>query len=81
MNMIGNLLGGLVSDEQKMEAIKEVIQDALEDVAEEYDLQPNELFFTIQPISDDFEFAIFAYKIAPDGNEKLREVPLKEILG
>lgn len=79
--MLSNLLGGLVSDEQKENAIREYIHDALEDIAEEYGLKANELFFMIQPVSHEFEFKIFAYKIAETGNEKLREISLKEILG
>ena len=79
--MFGNLLGGLISDEQKENAIADYIKGALEDIAEEYGLEANELFFMIQPVSHEFEFKIFAYKIAESGNEKLREISLKEILG
>lgn len=76
-----NLLGGLISDEQKENAIADYIKGALEDIAEEYGLKANELFFMIQPVSHEFQFKIYAYKIAKNGNEKLREISLKEILG
>lgn len=79
--MLDKILGGLVSEEKKEEAIREYIHDALEDIAEEYGLQANELFFMIQPVNMEFDFKIFAYKIAESGNEKLREISLKEILG
>jgi hypothetical protein len=79
--MLSKLLGGLVSDEDKANAIKDVIQDALEDVAEQYKLSHEELFFMIKPVSAKFDFGIWIYKIESPKPTMLREISLKEILG
>jgi chorismate mutase len=79
--MFESILGGLVSDEKKAEAIQEIIKDSLSDVAEEYELEPQDIFFMIQPVDKDFNFAIFVYQAGESGTKKLREISLKEILG
>ena len=80
-NILTQLAGGLISDEKKEEAIKEIIQDALEDAADEYGLTSEEVFLTINPKNDKFEFRIYIYQLKDRTPKMLREISLSEILG
>ena len=82
MNMISNLLGGLVSDEDKQNAITEIIQESLEDTAEELGCSHKDMFYMIKPYNEDFDFKIYIYHIdKTDLKPKMiREIPLSEIM-
>ena len=76
--MLENLLGGLIDKEK---ATRETIQNSLEDLAEELGVNYKELFVTIKPFNDSFEFLLHLYKIENGKPILIREVPLKEITG
>ena len=80
MNMLSNMFGGLISNEQKEEAIRATIQDSLEDCAEEIGCSFEDIFFVIKPKNDDFDFDVVIYKMGKDGPEMVRMIPLIEII-
>lgn len=80
MNMLQNMLGGMISDDQKVEAITDIIKDALEDNAEEMGCTYEEIFFVIKPKNDDYDFDVVLYKIEKEGPKMIRIIPLKEII-
>ena len=75
--MLGELLGGLFDKEK---ATRQTITASFEDFAEELGVECNNLFITIKPINEKFEFKIHLYKIEEGKPTLIREVPLKEIL-
>jgi hypothetical protein len=76
--MLGELLGGLVDKEK---ATRETITNSFEDFAEELSVPHSNLFITIKPINEKFDFVIHLYKIVDGKPTVVREVPLKEITG
>jgi hypothetical protein len=76
--MLENLLGGLIDKEK---ATRDTIENSLEDLAEELGVDHKNLFVTIKPINEKFEFLLHLYKIENGRPVLIREVPLKEITG
>jgi|688.fasta_scaffold644585_2 hypothetical protein len=76
--MIGELLGGLVDKEK---ATRQTITNSFEDFSEELSVTHNEMFITIKPTNEKFDFVIHLYKIVDGKPQVVREVPLKEITG
>jgi hypothetical protein len=76
--MLEDLIGGFINKEK---ATKETIQNSLEDFAEELKIDYKNLFITIKPSDDSFNFVIHLYKIENGKPTCIREVPLKEITG
>lgn len=76
--MIESLLGGLVDKEK---ATRTTITNSFEDFSEELSATHSEMFITIKPINDKFDFVIHLYKIVDGRPQVVREVPLKEITG
>lgn len=76
--MFGELLGGLIDKEK---ATRETITNSFEDFAEELAVNHKDLFITLKPINDKFEFVVHLYKIENGKPRVIREVPLKEITG
>jgi ABC-type Zn2+ transport system substrate-binding protein/surface adhesin len=76
--MFGELLGGLIDKEK---ATRETITNSFEDFAEELAVNHKDLFITLKPINDKFEFVVHLYKIENGKPTVIREVPLKEITG
>lgn len=76
--MLENILGGLIDKEK---ATRETIENSLEDLAEELGVSHKELFVTIKPINEEFQFLLHLYKIENGKPSLVREVPLKEITG
>jgi hypothetical protein len=85
MNMIAELMGGLVPNKEKI--THDFIQETLENVAEELGCSYKELFIKITSINEDFSpvFHIFHTEPYTDLNtiprfRFVREITLKEIL-
>lgn len=76
--MLGELLGGLVDKEK---ATRETIKGSFEDFSVELAVEHHEMFITIKPTNNQFEFVIHLYKIEDGKPKVIREVPLKEITG
>lgn len=76
--MLEGLLGGLINKEK---ATYDTIQSTLENVAEELGCSHKEFFIMIAPMDEKFDFILFIYKLGPKGPEKVRELPLKEVVG
>ena len=76
--MLENLLGGLIDKEK---ATRKTIENSLEDLAEELGVGHKELFVTIKPINDKFQFLLHLYKLEGGKPILIREVLLKEITG
>lgn len=78
--MFGNLLGGLISPQQKEQAINDIIKGALEDNAEELGCKHNELFIMIKPKNDKFDFDLMLYSNKNGNPKPIRKIKLKELL-
>ena len=79
MNILGDLLGGLVDKER---ITHDTIQTTLENIAEENQCSYNEMFVMIKPVDESFNMKFFIYH-QPQGSAPkfVREISLKEILG
>jgi len=78
--MFESLLGGLISPEQKAQAINDIIQGALEDNAEDLGCEFNDLFIMIKPKNKEFEFDLMLYKMEDSVPKPIRKIELKELL-
>jgi hypothetical protein len=76
--MLGELLGGLVDKEK---ATRQTISNSFEDFSEELSCEHKDMFITIKPINNKFDFVIHLYKLVDGKPQVVREVPLKEITG
>lgn len=77
MNMLANLMGGLVDKEQ---ITRDTIQDTLENISEELGCSYKDFFIMIKPTNDDFNMKFFIYKLENGVPKMIREITLKEIL-
>jgi len=89
--MLGDLLGGLVSDKEKAEMAIEKIEDKLEAVAKELsekegkEYTHDDFIIAIKPMNADFNFKCFILKATPEFAKAIpptivREITLEEIL-
>ena len=76
--MLENMLGILGIDKEK--SIRETIIKTLDILAGELDCEYQDLFVTIQPINEDFEFKLFVYHRVNGAPKFVREITLKEIV-
>lgn len=82
------LLGGLLSPDAKVNAIKDTIKDSLEDVQAELGCTHSDFVIMIKPTNEEHEFKLYIVKangellksIAIPGTV-VREITLKEIVG
>lgn len=77
MNMLSNLMGGLVDKEQ---ITYDTIQETLENVAEELGCSYKDFFIMIKPLNDNFDMKFYIYKLENGVPKMVREITLKEIL-
>ena len=75
------MLEGLLGGNFKENATRDTIINSLEDFAEELKLPFSDLFITIKPTTDKFDFVIHLYQIVEGKPKAVRVVPLKEITG
>ena len=71
------MLGGLVGPDM----VKGYIERTLENVAEEYNVGYKDIFITIRPSDEDFNFKLYVCSYDEKGNPKpLRVITLEEVL-
>lgn len=75
--MLG-MLGGLIDVEG---LVKDKIQDALENVAAEINVSHKELFFTIEPLDQEFNFRVMICKRDNGSAKYVRELTVRDIVG
>ena len=75
---LAGMLGGLIDSEG---IVTEKIQTTLDDLADELnETDHRNLFITIMPINEDFEFICQVYQKTPAGIKFVREITIKEIV-
>ena len=75
---LAGMLGGLIDSEG---IVTEKIQTTLDDLADELnETDYRNLFITIIPINEDFDFKCMVYHKTPAGTKFVREITIKEIV-
>lgn len=75
--MLDKVLGAFIDKEG---SIKETIINTLDNLSEELDCGFEDLFVTIQPVNEDFDFKMYVYQKINGKHIFIREITLKEIV-
>ena len=78
---ITNLIGGMITPEQKADATKDIIQDALEKIAVELNAPFSDFRIEISPIDAEFNFKCHIFQVKENKHYKIREITVAEIVG
>lgn len=75
--MLDKVLGAFIDKEN---SIRETIINTLDNLSEELDCGFEDLFVTIQPVNEDFDFKMYVYQKINGKPSFVREITLKEIV-
>lgn len=76
--MLEGLLSGMVD---KVQILKDYISDSITDTVAELKCSRTDIFYMIQPGTEEDEFKIFIYKTENGTPKRIRELTPEEIVG